>query len=335
MTAARLGAASAALALVLLAACAPAETAANAADAPTAVSMNTTGPAATQPPAPTTAAVPTAAAVAATVPPTPDIRQPGQLPTDSAGAPIVASVDGESITLDEFQRELARFEIQQSMAADSSALRAAVLNTLIERRLIAHAAAAQGVLVSDEAVEAEYQASAALAGGDEAWRAWLADNRYSEAEFRETLRDTLLTAAMRDLLTEDLGVTLLQVRARHILVPTREQAAALITRLGAGEDFAALAAQYSGDMTTREQGGDLGWFAPEELLEPTLAQIAFTLEPGSVAGPIESSLGFHILQVIEKGERTLSEAKRAELAARRFENWLDTLSASAQIALYI
>ncbi|MDL1901551.1 hypothetical protein FBR02_12350 [Anaerolineae bacterium CFX9] len=260
---------------------------------------------------------------------------PGVLPTNAAGESIVARVNGQEITLGEYQRVLARYEQQQITAADANSLRAVVLNTMIEQILIEQAAAAQGIAIEDAELESELNNARQLAGSGVSWEDWLASNLYSEAEFRETLRDALLTGRMRDQITSDLLGSVLQVRARHILVGSAAEAQALIDRANAGEDFGMLAQQNSRDITSRDLGGDLGWFTAEELLEPVLAQAAFSQEVGAVGGPIESSLGWHVLQVVERGERPVPEEKRADLAQRRFEQWLDQLSASATIELFI
>jgi parvulin-like peptidyl-prolyl isomerase len=173
------------------------------------------------------------------------------------------------------------------------------------------------------------------AGGAEAWQQWLTSNNYTEEELRATLRDTLLTSRVRDRITGDLSQPVLQTHARHILVATQEQANDLLVRLQNGEDFAALAGQYSLDTSTSVNGGDLGWFTSEELLEPTLSQIAFQLQPGQIAGPIQTSLGFHIIQKIESAEREIDPEKRAQLGQSRFESWLNTLAASATIEQYL
>lgn len=266
--------------------------------------------------------------------------QPGggaavSLPTNSAGLSIVARVNDVEITLADFQRTHARFEQQQIAASDSAALRAAVLNTMIEQILIEQAAGQLGITVSTEEVEAELQASRELAGSQEAWNNWLASNMFSEDEFRATLRMTLLTNRMRDHLTTDLSSNVLQAHARHILVATEGEAQSLLQRLQNGEDFAALAAQYSLDVTSREDGGDLGWFAREELLESSLSDVAFSAEVGQITGPIPSSLGYHILQVLERGEQPVPLEKRAILAQRRFEAWLDSLTEAAAIEVYM
>lgn len=257
------------------------------------------------------------------------------LPAGADGSQIVARVNGEEISLQVYERTLARYQQQQFQAADPMALRASVLNALIEQALIDQAAAAEQISVTDAEIEAELAQNAGLAGSPEAWQEWLSSNSYTEAEFRETLRETLITSRVRDSLTQTLNGNVLQVHARHILVTDQTAANDVMTRLQNGEDFAALAAQYSNDVTTREQGGDLGWFTSEELLEPSLAQIAFNLTPGAIAGPVATSLGYHIIQTLERGERPVPEEKLPVLAQTRFENWLASLKASATIETYL
>jgi parvulin-like peptidyl-prolyl isomerase len=52
-------------------------------------------------------------------------------------------------------------------------------------------------------------------------------------------------------------------------------------------------------------------------------------------GPVQTALGFHILQVLERGDRPLTEDKRAFIAQSRVENWLNRLLAEAAIEQYI
>ena len=255
------------------------------------------------------------------------------LPTNEAGAPVVAHVNGQAITLAETQRMVARYGQQTGM--DAAMLQDMALQTLIEQALIEQAAVEQGVTVADSELDAQVEASAELAGGAEAWQNWLRDNLYTEAEFRDSLRDSLITSRMRDLLTSQLDGIMPQVRARHILVQTEAEARDILTRLQNGEDFAALAGQHSLDVTTRENGGDLGWFVRDELLEPALADQTFALQPGEVVGPVQTSLGFHIVQLLEKADRPLAEDKRALVAQMRFEHWLSDLVSDATIERYL
>ncbi len=256
-----------------------------------------------------------------------------RLPKDDAGIPLVARVNDTEITLPDYEQMLARF--QQQPFVDPGALPKTVLQTMIQQILIDQAAANNNVTVSDQDVDKEVQSLIDDAGGQDAWQRWLQANGYTEAELRSTLHETLLTSRMRDRVTGDLTGNVSQVHARHILVSTADQANQLLVRLRNGEDFASLAAQYSLDTSTSVNGGDLGWFAQEELLEPALAQVAFQLQPGQIAGPVQTSVGYDIIETLEKADRPVDPDKRAQLAQNRFENWLNTLTATAKIEQYL
>jgi parvulin-like peptidyl-prolyl isomerase len=283
---------------------------------------------------PTNAAVENAA-VQQAQPTEPATPVPAALPASEQGGSIVATVNGADISLEEFQRTLARYEQQQPTVADAAALQSSVLETMIEQVLINQAAAEQQIVVTDEELDAEIQSNIALAGSEEAWQDWLAQNQYSPEEFRETLRDSLITNRVLDSLTQDLYGPVPHVHARHILVATEAEAAAILGRLDNGEDFAALAAEYSLDETTARQGGDLGWFSEDQLLEPSLTRVAFSLQPNMTAGPIQTMLGYHILQTLEREDRPIPEEQRPEVMQARFENWVNGLVTAATIERYL
>lgn len=248
----------------------------------------------------------------------------------SSSQPVAARVNGVEITEAEYQRALAR-SMQNSQAADQNALAATVLDMLIEQSLIEQAAAQQGITVSADMLEAEYQATRALVPDDAAWQRWLADNLYTEDEFRQSLRAALIAGLLRDRIIGSLPENVPQVHARHILVETEAEALDVLARLQAGEDFAALAAALSKDVTTREQGGDLGWFADGELLEAAFMQVAFSLEVGQIAGPVATRLGYHVLQVLERDARPIPEDRQPALAQAAFERWIQGLLYNAVI----
>lgn len=257
------------------------------------------------------------------------------LPTDEAGNAIVARVNNVNILLSDYERIMGRYQAQQFLMGDAAAMRALVLGTLVEQELINQAATQGNLSITEAELDEEIAANVAMAGGEEAWTTWLRDNMYSPEEYRETVRATLTTLKMRDIITAPLSQPIEQTHARHILVETEEIAAQLLTRLQNNEDFAALAMQYSADLTTRENGGDLGWFTREELLEPTLAELSFTIEPGTVVGPVQTILGYHILQTLEREVRPIEDAKRPILAQMYFDNWLQTRMISASIEYYL
>jgi peptidyl-prolyl cis-trans isomerase C len=90
-----------------------------------------------------------------------------------------------------------------------------------------------------------------------------------------------------------------EVRARHILVSTEQEARSLIEDLKHGDDFATLAKQYSKD-PDGANGGDLGFFRREQVW-PSFADLAFSMQPGQVApNPIRNEFGWHVVKVEER-----------------------------------
>jgi len=90
-----------------------------------------------------------------------------------------------------------------------------------------------------------------------------------------------------------------EVRARHILVDTEEEAKKAYDRVKGGEDFAKVAGEMSKDPGSKTDGGDLGFFTKDRMVEP-FAEAAFKLEPGQISDPVKSQFGWHVIKVEEK-----------------------------------
>ncbi len=102
-----------------------------------------------------------------------------------------------------------------------------------------------------------------------------------------------------------------EVKARHILVEDESAAKDLIEKLNSGGDFAELAKENSTDGTA-EKGGDLGYFAAQDVV-PEFSEVAFNLEPGSYTKkPVKSQFGFHVIQVEDKRTRPPAEFEQAK-----------------------
>jgi peptidyl-prolyl cis-trans isomerase C len=91
------------------------------------------------------------------------------------------------------------------------------------------------------------------------------------------------------------------VHARHILVPTEEEAKKIEDQLKKGADFAELAKKESKDPGASD-GGDLGFFTKEQMV-PEFSKVAFELEPGKISDPVKTQFGWHIIKVEEKRAR--------------------------------
>lgn len=95
-----------------------------------------------------------------------------------------------------------------------------------------------------------------------------------------------------------------EVHARHILVDSEEAAKAIIDKLNHGGDFAALAKEQSKDPGSKENGGDLGFFAKDAMV-PEFAQAAFALQKGqTTATPVKTAFGWHVIRVEDRRPAT-------------------------------
>src|SRR5271170_5405912 len=106
-----------------------------------------------------------------------------------------------------------------------------------------------------------------------------------------------------------------EVHARHILLPTEEEAKAALARVKAGEDFAKVATELSKDPAG--EGGDLGWFTKDRMV-PEFADVAFKLEPGQISEPVKSQFGWHIIKVEDKRTKSFPPFEQVKDQAARF-----------------
>jgi parvulin-like peptidyl-prolyl isomerase len=148
-----------------------------------------------------------------------------------------------------------------------------------------------------------------------------AQTKMSEAELRQLMSNELLRSKLRDALASEVPVDEEQVQARHILVETEEEAHQALERLESGESFEALASELSTDETNKDEGGELGWF-PQGQMVPEFEEAAFDAEIGSTVGPIETSFGWHIIQVEGHEIRQLEPSMLEFRRGQALEDWL-------------
>lgn len=258
-------------------------------------------------------------------PDSPVTAQPDGGGDQSVDSRVIVTVNGQPITMETFSRELARFEAGQVALgfeiADPSGYRQQILDLLIEQELLRQMAAEQGIVVTEEQIDAELSIMIGSTG-QEYFDSWLTTNYYTEAEFREVLRLELLTNALLEPVIEAVPEVVQHVHARHILVNSDMEAQALLARIRAGEDFAELAATHSVDVTTRDRGGDLGWFPRGGLLVPEVEEIAFSQAPGQISEVVPTAWGYHIVQTLEFDDNRQVESETYQrLLELAIEQW--------------
>lgn len=153
---------------------------------------------------------------------------------------------------------------------------------------------------------------------------------YTEADFREYVKSLLLNQKVFDEVTKDIPREQEMVWARHILVATEEEANSVIERLDKGEDFGTIAAELSIDTSTGANGGDLNWFSRGQMVEP-FENTAFNLEIGEISDPVKSDFGYHIIQVLGKEVRALSDQQLDAVKQKAFADFIEAAKAEIEI----
>jgi len=118
--------------------------------------------------------------------------------------------------------------------------------------------------------------------------------------------------------------------ASHILITAGDErtedearalAQSLLERLESGAEFAELAEEYSDDPGSAPQGGNLGWIEPDVMM-PEFEAALYDLQPGDIAGPVETEFGWHLIRLDEIDEprgQTFAEARSEILEEVREE----------------
>ncbi|MGQ9468014.1 MAG: peptidylprolyl isomerase [Anaerolineae bacterium] len=267
-------------------------------------------------------------------------------PTPTPERPLAARVNGQPIYLVDYERQVAQY--QDALTASGTDLnspegqqrllqmRRQILDWMIEQVLIEQAAAGMGITVSEEEVDAAVAQIVQDAGSEEAFRERLERSGMTLQDLRAQLRAELLRARVLEHVQATVPEQAEQVHARHILVDTRERAEALLSQIQAGADFAQLARQYSQDESTRDAGGDLGWFPRGVLLAPEVEEAAFSLQAGQVSPVVQSQFGYHIVQTLErKQDEPIRPDHRQWLQDQAAQSWLESLWNQAVIERFV
>lgn len=248
--------------------------------------------------------------------------------------PLALRVNEEGILLSEYEAEIARLqaaltELGQEMTPEEQKSR--ITDNFIDELLLAQAAAEAGYIVSDEEVQARVDTMVADLGSMDKLIEWQTNNGYTDESFRIELKRAIAVAWQRDQITNSVPATAEQIHARQLIYQNEANAAADLSQLNNGVEFSMLAEEQDPVL-----GGDLGWFPRGMLTQPEVEEAVFALQPGETTGIIASSIGYHIVNVIEREtDHPLSTEARLMLQEKALEDWLASAREKSTIEVLV
>lgn len=225
----------------------------------------------------------------------------GALPAFAAADTTVAIVNGTKISKKDVDNAIKELG-QKLEGVDKKQVFPLVVDQIINEKLLDDASAAAKI---DESADFKKRV--------EILKAQLVKQMYFERLLKSKVSQEQVKAAYDKFEKENKGK--IEVHARHILVPSEEEAVQAIKDLDAGAKFEEIAAKRSSGPNARS-GGDLGWFLKDEMI-PAFSEVAFKMKPGTYSKtPVKTELGWHVIKLEEKRERQVPRFAEVELAIR-------------------
>lgn len=125
----------------------------------------------------------------------------------------------------------------------------------------------------------------------------------------------------------------MQVRVQHILTSTIEGAEEIRARLDKGEDFGKLVLEQSSDTASNPQLGIYDWFPQEDsgYVQP-FTDASFATEVGKYSEPVQSTFGYHIIKVLGKEVRPLTQTQIDTKKTKLYTDWFNAAKLAATIS---
>lgn len=245
---------------------------------------------------------------------------------------VVAVVDNEIILQSELDFQAGVFATQRQVDVNTPGLKKQILNSMIDEKLIYAQAELDSINVTDDEINQriDYQINmftqqyGSVANIEKIYGMSIDKIK---RELRDDVRKSIMTQRLQEknfskveaskreveeffaTYKDSIGIIPEKVHLFHIFQNPKaseklkkkfyEKAVALLDSIKDGKDFAELAKKYSDDPGSAAQGGDLG-FVKKGVFYPEFEEAAFKLNTGQISGVIESPIGYHIIQMLEK-----------------------------------
>jgi peptidyl-prolyl cis-trans isomerase C len=233
----------------------------------------------------------------------------------SADPKVLAKVDGLPITEDDLNDAMADIGPGLPQKLEGAARQKYVLDYLIDLKLAAKKAQTEKLDESQEFARklAYYRDKLAM----EQLLASVAKAATTEEAERKAYDEAAKAEPPQE-----------EIHARHILVPTEDEAKAALARIKGGEDFAKVATELSKDPSA--DGGDLGWFTKDRMV-PEFSDAAFKLKKGEVSVPVKTQFGWHIIKIEDVRTKSFPPFEQVKDQAARYVSQKAESEAIAQL----
>ena len=237
---------------------------------------------------------------------------------------VAATVNGDKILTKDVDKAIETLGVK---GAAVEQVKPEVLNQIINEKLI-----------EDAMTKAKVQDSAEYKKRLDVLKVQLERQVFLEEQIKDKIGDKAVKAEYEKFVKQNKGK--IEIHARHILVPSEEEAKQVIKDLNGGADFAELAKKRSSDGTA-QRGGDLNYFLKEEMV-PEFSKEAFALKTGTYTKvPVKTNFGYHVIKVEDKRERQVpkfeqvAEPIRQQLGNQALQQMIEDLRAKADIKTFI
>ncbi len=287
---------------------------------------------------------------------------------------LIAEVNGDQISRDQWEERYQlikkNYEAQNSKSVDESKdkelvqkMQDSAFDNLVYQALLKQEAKNKGISISNDEIETQYEklkAANSSTGPDE-FKKYLQASGMNEEQLQEELKMQMLSNKVQENVTAGVKVSEEEmqkyyqdnqasfkeaggIQISHILVDSEKEARDIFLKLKQGEDFAALAKEYS-TCPSKEQGGDLGLVNQDTAFVAEFKAAALKLSPGEITTePVKTEFGYHIIKAgdLKEGRvQSFDEVKnrimmtlQSEKQNEIFDSYLEDLKKKANIKDY-
>ncbi len=246
---------------------------------------------------------------------------------------VVAVVGDKRILYSDIEQQY--YQLIAQGEKTTAETRCQIFEHLLIQKLLVHQAQVDSIEITESQVDANLDSRMRyfvnMMGSEQKLEDYFKKSTLEiKEDLRDEIREQMLMEKMKDEITGRISVTPSEVRSFYRALPqsdipyvesevevnqilvypkygekgvfeVRERLLAIRQRILDGESFSTLAVLYSEDPASATRGGDIGW-ANKTDVDPEYAKAAFGLKKGTVSKIVESSLGFHIIQTLDRTE---------------------------------